>query len=121
MTHLLDTYLTELSHIRATGLAVKETSYYTPLANLLNALGTKLNPMVSCVINIKNKGAGIPDGGFFTKDQLRSFDDTAPNLAELLPARGVMEVKSTAEDVDNKKKRNPQAPLFQSASIIPIS
>jgi hypothetical protein len=73
---------------------------FTYLANLLNALGAKLNPAVSCVINLKNKGAGIPDGGFFTKDQLRAFDDTAPNLAELLPARGVMEVKGTADDVD---------------------
>jgi len=100
MTLPLQTYLTELAHIRATGLAVKETSYYTPLANLLNALGTKLNPPVSCLINLQNKGAGIPDGGFFTKDQLRAFDDKAPNLAELLPARGVMEVKGTAEDVD---------------------
>ena len=98
MTPLLK-YLTELNQIRATGSAVKETSYYAPLANLLNALGSSLNPGVSCVINLQNSGAGIPDGGFFTKDQLRTYDDQQPSLADLLPARGVMEVKSVADEV----------------------
>jgi hypothetical protein len=32
----LETYLKELSEIRSSGAAVKETSYYGPLANLLN-------------------------------------------------------------------------------------
>ena len=92
-------YLTEINQIRATGSAVKETSYYPPLANLLNNLGNSLNPGVSCVINLQNSGAGIPDGGFFTKDQLRTYDDQQPSLADLLPARGVMEVKGVAEEV----------------------
>ena len=32
----LETYLKELTEIRSSGAAVKETSYYGPLANLLN-------------------------------------------------------------------------------------
>jgi hypothetical protein len=37
--HPLETYLRELGEIRSTGAAVPETSYYGPLANLLNAVG----------------------------------------------------------------------------------
>lgn len=33
--HLLEIYLREVRDIRSTGAATKETSYYTPLANLL--------------------------------------------------------------------------------------
>jgi hypothetical protein len=36
--HPLQTYLNDLHDIRSTGAAVKETSYYPPLANLLNAV-----------------------------------------------------------------------------------
>jgi len=40
----LETYLKELRDIRATGAATEETSYYTPLANLLNEIGRGLSP-----------------------------------------------------------------------------
>ena len=66
--HPLQTYLRDLHDIRSTGAAVKETSYYTPLANLLNAVGQSLKPRVRCVINLQNQGAGLPDGGLFTPD-----------------------------------------------------
>ena len=66
--HPLETYLRDLRDIRSTGAAVKETSYYPPLANLLNAVGQTLKPRVRCVINLKNQGAGLPDGGLFTPD-----------------------------------------------------
>ena len=50
----LETYLTELRDIRSSGAAVKETSYYGPLANLLNEVGKdkNLRPKVRCIINI---------------------------------------------------------------------
>ena len=35
----LQTYLAELTAIRSTGAAVPETSYYSALANLFNAVG----------------------------------------------------------------------------------
>lgn len=63
--HPLETYLRELTTIRSTGAAVAETSYYTPLANLLNTVGQTLKPRVRCIINLRNVGAGIPDGGLF--------------------------------------------------------
>jgi hypothetical protein len=52
--------------------------------------------VVRCIINPKNQGAGIPDGGFFTADQLPRTGE--PDLHAQLPARGVMEVKGTGDD-----------------------
>ncbi len=83
--------------IHSTGEAVDETSYYTPLANLLNEIGKTLKPKVHCVINLKNRGAGIPDGGLFTPDQLQKGDENP--MAGQIPARGAMEVKPPAGDV----------------------
>jgi len=93
----LETYLKEISEIRAAGAGVKETSYYGPLANLLNEIGKTLKPKVKCIINLQNQGAGLPDGGFFTQEQFQKFADAAL-LPGQHPARGVMEVKSTKDD-----------------------
>ena len=92
----LATYLRELRDIRSSGANVPETSFYGPLANLLNDIGRTLKPRVRCIINPKNQGAGIPDGGFFTADQLPRTGE--PDLHAQLPARGVMEVKGTGND-----------------------
>jgi hypothetical protein len=95
--NLLEEYLHELHEIRSSGSAVKETSYYPALSNLLNGIGKTLKPRVRCVINIKNRGVGIPDGGLFSSDQLqRSAGAEIPEGTN--PARGVVEVKGTEED-----------------------
>jgi hypothetical protein len=95
--NLLETYLRELYEIRLSGHAVKETSYYAPLANLLNGVGKGLTPKVRCVINLKNSGAGLPDGGLFSADQFQRTSGT--EIPEgTLPSRGVIEVKGTGED-----------------------
>ena len=57
----LENYLKELRDIRATGAATDETSFYTPLANLLNEIGRTLKPKVRCVMPIADRGAA-PDG-----------------------------------------------------------
>jgi len=99
--HPLETYLRELRDIRASGAGVPETSYYAPLANLLNEIGKGLKPKIRCIINLANRGAGIPDGGLFTPDQLRKIDGNGDNpLLNLPPSRGVMEVKPTAANLD---------------------
>ena len=94
----LETYLREMRDIRSTGAAVAETSFYPVLSNLINEIGKTLKPKVRCVINIANRGAGLPDGGLFTPDQFQKATDTAPKEGQL-PARGVLEVKAPAEDV----------------------
>jgi hypothetical protein len=97
--HPLETYLEELRAIRSSGAAVKETSGYGSLANLLNSTGQTLKPKVRCFIQLKNRGAGLPDGGLFTPDQLKNTDEEAPLLGIPLPSRGVLEVKASDADV----------------------
>jgi hypothetical protein len=94
----LETYLTELREIHDSGAATKETSGYPALAKLLDTIGHSLKPRVRCLIQLKNSGAGLPDGGLFTPDQLKHHDEQAP-LFGLAPARGVLEVKSTSHEL----------------------
>jgi hypothetical protein len=98
----LETYLRDLRDIRSSGSAVKETSYYGSLEKLFNAIGKNLKPRVRCIINLQNRGAGIPDGGFFSADQFQKSSAAQP-LPGLLPSRGAMEVKGTGEEVDKIK------------------
>ena len=90
-------YIRELRDIRATGAGVKETSYYNALANLFNTIGATLQPKVRCVMQLKNQGAGMPDGGLFTSRQFqkRSGDDP---MEPQNPERGVIEIKGTGDD-----------------------
>jgi hypothetical protein len=92
-----ETYLRELRDIRSTGAGVKETSYYSALSNLFNEVGKRLKPRVRCIISLANRGAGLPDGGLFTAEQFQKTSDAEP-LPGQLPARGVIEVKSTKDD-----------------------
>jgi hypothetical protein len=93
----LETYLRELRDIRSSGAAVKETSYYPALSNLLNEVGKSLKPRVRCIINLANRGAGLPDGGLFTAEQFQKPSEAEP-LPGQPPARGVIEVKPTKDD-----------------------
>lgn len=95
---ILEQYLTDLKAIRATGSAVPETSYYPALCNLFNAVGNDLKPKVRCVINLKNRGTGIPDGGLFTANQFQRQADADPKAGQL-PERGAIEAKGTKPDV----------------------
>src|SRR5450756_85178 len=92
----LEAYLVELSANRLAG-AVPETSGYGPLATLLNEVGRHLRPKVRCVINPANRGAGIPDGGFFVASQFQK--GAAEPLPGQLPGRGALEVKPVRDDV----------------------
>jgi hypothetical protein len=97
MPHPVERYLRSMGEIRRTGAAVPETSYYGALETLLNEVGSDLSPRVRAVLTLRDEGAGLPDGGFFTADQLAS--DVQDPLARVLPARGVVEVKSPDESV----------------------
>lgn len=95
--HPLETYIRELREIRSSGEAVPETSYYGALANLFNEVGKSLKPRVRCIINLRNRGAGIPDGGLFTPDQFQRSSRTEP-IAGQPPSRGAIEIKPTKDD-----------------------
>ncbi|MFA6110586.1 MAG: type ISP restriction/modification enzyme [Candidatus Latescibacterota bacterium] len=99
----IERYLIDLAEIHATGSSVPETSYYPALERLLTEIGQRLNPKVRCVVNPANRGAGIPDGGFFTVDQFRRARhaeiDQADPFASQPPARGVLEAKPPGADL----------------------
>jgi hypothetical protein len=95
--HPLETYIRELREIRSSGEAVPETSYYGALAALLNEVGKSLKPRVRCIINPRNRGAGIPDGGLFTPDQFQRHDKSEP-IGGQIPSRGVIEIKPTSDN-----------------------
>jgi hypothetical protein len=101
--NLIERYLTDLGEIRGTRANVAETSFYPALERLLSDIGKTLSPKVRCVINLANRGAGLPDGGLFSADQFRrkTRDEDAKENPFLVqnPSRGVIEAKPPSEDV----------------------
>ena len=87
-------YLDDLRRIRASGGATGERSYYPPLSNLLNTVGSTLKPKVTCVTELADHGAGHPDLGLYTARQTRKGK---PRDGQL-PERGVVEVKPAGDD-----------------------
>jgi len=93
----LEKFLHDVHEIHSSHAAVDETPYYGSLETLLNEIGKTLKPHVRCIIHIKNKGAGLPDGGLFTKDQIANKSDQGPKAGQL-PSRGAVEVKPPSDD-----------------------
>ena len=91
-------YFRNLHEIHSSQAAVKETSYYGTLETLLNEIGKTLKPRVRCIINLRNQGAGLPDGGLFNVDQFPKNQELEPFTA-IFPERGAIEIKGTKEDV----------------------
>ncbi len=91
----LETYIHDLRESRHA--AVKETSYYVALANLFNDIGKTLKPKVKYVITPKSMGAGQPDGGLYTAQQVKS--DAEISVLNTPPERGCVEVKGLSDDV----------------------
>ena len=90
--HPLEKYLGQVRYTHGPGVA--ETSYYSALEALFNTVGEELDPRVVCITHPQDAGAGIPDMGLFTAEQLAASADAL----NLLPARGAVEVKSPAAD-----------------------
>ena len=89
---MLNSYLKEMALIGASGEASDETSYYPALSNLLNGVGATLAPVIHCVLTPKNRGSGVPDGGFFVKREA-VIKAGAKAMVTRAPERGAMEVK----------------------------
>src|SRR5262245_46973582 len=91
----LTDYIRRLREIRATGMATDETSYYTPLENLLYSIGSRLRPRITVTSQLSSRSAALvprtlgarslPDFGFF--------------LEENQDLRGLVEAKGAEEDV----------------------
>ena len=98
--HPLETYLEELRAMRSSGAVVKETSGYGAWPISSTPPATRSSPKSGVSSILKNSGAGLPDGGLFTPDQLKNTDEDAPLLGIPQPSRGVIEVKATNAEVD---------------------
>ena len=117
MSDPVATYIQELRDIRSTGAAVKETSYYGTLANLLNEVGKSLKPTVRCIINLANQGNGLPDGGLFTPDQFQRASEVKP-LPGQLPSRGAIEVKGTGDNVQTMMQKRPRVGVGECVGLV---
>ncbi len=96
-------YLEQAALIR--GVGTPETSQYPPLRALLAAIGGELKPPVDAVSQLRDTGAGVPDFGLYTKEQLKRIKggakkNPARGAAEEKPDRGAVEVKPPAHDLD---------------------
>ena len=94
LTTAVETYLTDLNRIRASGGATGELSYYGPLEKLLNDVGATLKPKTFCVAQLADQGAGHPDFGLYTAKQVQRGQ---PKEGQV-PERGVVEVKPASDD-----------------------
>ena len=90
----VEDYLTDLRKIRASGGGTGERSYYPPLTNLLNAVGSTLKPKVFCISELAQQGAGHPDIGLYAAKQVQKGK---PRQGQV-PECGVLEVKSADDD-----------------------
>ena len=93
-TQAVEAYFTDLRLVRGSGGATNERSLYVPLANLLNAVGGALRPKVFCVQELADQGAGHPDFGLYTTQQVQKGKPKSGQK----PERGVVEVKPVADD-----------------------
>ena len=59
--NVIEHYLTDMAEIHATRANAPETSFYPALEKLLSNIGKGLKPKVRCIVNLANRGAGLPD------------------------------------------------------------
>ena len=94
LTAVVEDYFSDLRKIRSSGGATGERSYYPPLTNLLNAVGSTLKPKVFCVSELAQQGAGHPDLGLYAAKQMQRGRQRDGQL----PEGGVVEVKPVGDD-----------------------
>ena len=94
LTAAVEDYFSDLRKIRSSGGATGERSYYPPLTNLLNAVGSTLKPKVFCVSEMAQQGAGHPDLGLYAAKQMQRGRQRDGQL----PEGGVVEVKPVGDD-----------------------
>ena len=94
LTTAVENYFADLQRIRASGGSTPELSYYPPLTNLLNAVGSTLKPKVFCISAMAQQGADHPDFGLYSASQIQKGK---PRQGQL-PESGVIEVKPATDD-----------------------
>jgi len=106
----LEKFLHDVHEIHSSHAAVDETPYYGALETLLNEVGKGLKPRVRCIIHPKNRGAGLPDGGLFTAEQLGKKSEREPKVGQI-PGHGNAALAGVPPSCFKREIR-----LFQAAS-----
>jgi hypothetical protein len=91
---VVEQYFARLRDEHGLGAGTKERSYYPALADLLNTLGQEWKPKVICLSDLGNTGAGHPDFGLFTANQVQKGE---PRRGQK-PERGVVEMKPVEDE-----------------------
>jgi len=94
LVKVVEGYFTALGEVHRLGAGTKERSYYPAFAELLNAVGRELKPKVICLSDLGDTGAGHPDFGLFTVNQVQKGE---PRRGQV-PERGVIEMKGLADE-----------------------
>ncbi|MDE2832938.1 MAG: N-6 DNA methylase [Bacteroidota bacterium] len=99
---ITQTYLAEISKIYRTGVSTEELSYYGPLRDLFNAIGSTLSPAVSCVE--QPRGVNRPDFLLYAEGDSKDGDAAARG-------RGMVEVKGWKHGI-NELIKSPQVVTY---------
>lgn len=110
-------YFAELRDARRTGAGTPERTYYPAFANLLNAIGADLKGRVLCLSDLENTGAGHPDFGLFTSNQLQRGK---PRKGQM-PERGVIEMKPVEDDAWLKAKTEQVTRYFEAYRLVIVT
>ncbi len=91
---IVEAFFESVRRVRALGAGTPETAFYPALDRLLSEVGASLRPKVLPLSQLSNIGAGSPDFGLFAANQVQKGE---PRKGQM-PERGVVEVKSVADD-----------------------
>ena len=113
----VEAFFAELRRIRQSGAGTDERSTYTPLANLLNAVGATLKPKVHCLVEPADQGAGHPDLYLYTEKQIQKG---RPRKGQT-PERGVVEVKAPDEDTKAQPVRDQVSRYWERYHLVLVT
>ena len=91
---IVEAYFKHWGLVKSLGGSTGEISLYAPLHDLLQAVGGTLKPKVFCVQNLADQGAGHPDFGLYSANQVQKGKPKSGQK----PERGVIEVKPISDD-----------------------
>ena len=94
LEQIIASYFADLRDKRGLGAGTPERSYYPAVAKLLDAIGQQLKPIVLCLSDLGNTGAGQPDFGLYVAHQVQKGE---PRKGQM-PERGVIEMKPVKDD-----------------------
>ena len=113
----VESFFADLRRIRQSGAATGERSTYTPLANLLNAVGATLKPKVRCIVEPADQGAGHPDIYLYTEKRMQKG---RPRRGQA-PDRGVVEVKAPGDDTQAQAVRDQVSRYWQRYRLVLVT